>query len=156
MREIVGLRKVKVLRERPECIPQGKARGVKGEGVRYERGLAEGVLRGALHGVWFEYEDAGGHGFAQADFVWEREGEVIVGEAKLTWKLGAYAQLRRLYFPLVAAVWGVAPGGIVVCKNVTRETPKATVRGTLREALDSATRERIIPVLHLPLSGVAA
>ena len=152
-REIRNLRFVKVLRERPECIPRSRPRGVKAKGVRYEDALAklpEFAL--ALHGVWLEFDDARGHGFAQADFVFSREGAFVIAEAKLTWTPTAYVQLRKLYFPLFAKFIAWLPCGVVVCQNLTRDTPKADVCGSLREALAMVEFDpRRIPVLHLPL-----
>ena len=151
MREVKGLRWARVV-DRPRCVPVGRPRGAKLRGVKFERALAV-MWPFASHGVWFEFEDAAGHGYAQADFVWPQSGGWIVGEAKLTWRREAYVQLRRLYWPLVEAVWGGAPRGLVVCRNVTRETPQVEVVGSLPEALDRALGGRMIPTLHLPLVG---
>ena len=148
-REISSLRWVRRLDEKPHCIPAGRPRGAKRLGVKFEDHAAL-ALPGAERGVWFEFEDSAGHGFAQADFVWQGRGYAVVGEAKLTWRASAYVQLRRLYFPLVQLLLGCPVGGIVVCKNLTRETPRAEVTSDLPLAL-AATRGGIIPVLHLPL-----
>jgi len=151
MREVEGVKWVRERAEKPGCIPQGRPKGVRREGVRYENALAR--VLAASHGMWLEYEDAKGHGYAQVDFVWVRGGAVVAGEAKLTWRPGAYMQLRRLYFPLLRWLYNSPVGGIVVCKNVTRETPRAEVTQDLEEALERA-RRGTIPVLHWPLAGV--
>ena len=62
-REVRNLRQVRVLTERPECIPQGRPRGAKALGVRYENAIAASVaFAPAKHGVWIEFDDAAGHG----------------------------------------------------------------------------------------------
>ena len=153
-REIQGLRHVKLLRSRPDCIPQGRPRGAKATGVRYEEALTKqtGFLA-ASHGVWFEFDDTRGHGYAQVDFVFYADSDVIVAaEAKLTWTPQAYPQLRRLYFPLLAKFTSRPVGGIIVCQNLTRDVPRSDVCDSLVEALRVARNEPgRIPVLHLPL-----
>ena len=149
-REITGLRWVKALTGRPGCVPVGKPRGIKAKGVRFE-GACATQWPEAAHGVWWEYEDSNGHGYAQTDLLWRQGGGVIIGEAKLTWRWEAYVQLRKLYFPLLQGAFGVPVGGVVICRNVTRETPRAEVVGNLSEALDRAREGRMIPTLHVPL-----
>ena len=83
-REIQDLRFVKVLRERPSCIPKGRPRGAKAAGVRYEEALAaSSAFAEASHGVWLEFGDARGHGFAQVDFVFATDEAIVVAEAKV-------------------------------------------------------------------------
>lgn len=151
-REIKGLRQVRLLQERPECIPQGRPRGAKAQGVKYEEALAN--LPGfawASHGAWFEFDDASGHGYAQVDFLFGGDGwQPVVAEAKLTWTPTAYQQLRKLYFPLLRRLLGIDVGGMVICQNLTKETPKSDVVGSLAEAFSAVAFGRI-PVLHLPL-----
>ena len=152
-REVQGVRWVKVLAGRPGCIPQGRPRGAQGRGVKFE-GAVAAIGPEAAHGVWFEYEDAAGHGYAQVDFLWRHAGGAVIGEAKLTWRREAYVQLRRLYFPLLRVLLpGMGVGGVVICKNVTRDTPRDEVVGSLASALDRASKGSMIPVLHLPLVG---
>ena len=157
MREVRDIKWVRALAKRPECIPEGHPRGAKREGVKYEGALAG--LQGfavALHGQWFEFADASGHGFAQADFVFQGD-VVVVVEAKLTWTPSAYVQLRKLYLPLLRGL-GCKVGGVVVCQNLTRETPKGEVVGDINEALRVARASPggVIPTLHLPLLGAQA
>ena len=54
MREVVGLRWVRRLEERPGCIPKGRPRGAKARGVRFEGAVAEVFPEaevGALHSL---------------------------------------------------------------------------------------------------------
>lgn len=151
-REVQGLRWVRALEARPGCIPKGRPRGAKRAGVKFEDALAREWPE-ALHGIWWEYEDSQGRGFAQTDLLWKLPSQVIIGEAKLTWRKEAYVQLRRLYFPLVWAAFGLPVGGVVICRNVTQDTPRAEVVGELPVALDRARGGSMIPTLHLPLVG---
>ena len=151
MREIAEVKFARMLSQRPGCIPIGRPRGAKAQGCAYESAVANAPgFRDALHGQWIEYSDATGHGFAQPDFVFV--GDIaVVAEVKLTWKLGAYAQLRKVYFPLLRAM-GHRVAGVVVCRNLTHDTPRESVAGSLAEALWTARRSpQAIPVLHLPL-----
>jgi hypothetical protein len=152
-REVRNLQFVRVLRERPECIPHGRPRGAKAAGVRYEEALAASPsFATASHGVWLEFGDARGHGFAQVDFLFTADDLIVVAEAKLTWTPAAYPQLRKLYFPLLARFTSRSVGGLIVCQNLTHETPKADVVGDLGEAFRALRADPTrIPVLHLPL-----
>ena len=152
-REVRDLRFVKLLSERPSCIPHGRPRGAKAHGVKYEEALAKlPQFASASHGVWVEFDDARGHGFAQADFVFSIESAFVIAEAKLTWTPAAYVQLRKLYFPLFSKFTTWPVGGVVVCQNLTRETPKTDICGSLSEALAIVAFDlRRIPVLHLPI-----
>jgi len=151
--EVQGLRYVRLLQERPSCIPQGRPRGAKAQGVKYEEALAKSPhFATASHGVWLEFSDARGHGYAQVDFLFTYLATIVAVEAKLTWTPAAYVQLRKLYFPLLEKFTSRPVGGIIVCQNLTRETPKADVTNDFFEALNIAQFEPgRIPVLHLPL-----
>ena len=87
------------------------------------------------------------------DLLWRLGGAWLVGEAKLTWRVAAYVQLRRLYFPLLRGLDASPVVGVVLCKNLTRQTPRAEVAGSLAEAVALSRDGRMIPVLHLPLVG---
>lgn len=152
-REVQGLRHVRILQSRPNCIPQGRPRGAKAAGVRYEEAVAaSSQFASARHGVWFEFDDAKGHGYAQADFLLGWNDGIIVAEAKLTWTVAAYPQLRKLYFPLLRQLSGCPVSGVVICQNLTRETPRAEVVGSLSEACAMICgNPASIPILHLPL-----
>jgi hypothetical protein len=122
-------------------------------GVKYEEALAAlSQFAPASHGVWFEFGDARGHGYAQVDFLFTADDLIVVAEAKLTWTPAAYPQLRKLYFPLLQQYSARPVGGFVVCQNLTRDTPKTdivwNVEAALRLIRGNPTR---IPVLHLPL-----
>jgi hypothetical protein len=153
-REVRDLQWVRTLPERPDCIPKGRPRGAKAAGVRYEAAVAAlPSFAAASHGLWLEFGDASGHGYAQADFVFTSGPVLVVAEAKLTWTPAAYAQLRRLYFPLLHRLSGLPVGGFVVCQNLTRETARSDVTSDLAEALRRVWRDPTrIPVLHLPFS----
>ena len=152
-REVQGLTFVRVLRERPECIPHGRPRGAKAAGVRYEEALAASPsFATASHGVWLEFGDARGHGYAQVDFLFVADELIAVGEAKLTWTPAAYSQLRKLYFPLLQRYSPKPVGGFIVCHNLTRETPRNEVTCDLSEALRRVAFDPTkIPTLHVPL-----
>lgn len=102
-----------------------RARGAKAAGLRYERALAK-ALPGARHGQWIEFFDANGHGWAQCDFLLSRRGELVVLEAKYSWVVEGHLQLELLYLPLLEKVLGQRPLGIVVCKNLTPTSPRAS------------------------------
>lgn len=138
-RKIEGLKWAKVLEKRPACIPLGRARGAKAAGLRYERSLAEELEHiGAKHGQWFEFEDANGHGYAQADFVMRSGAGVAVLEAKYTWTMDGHVQLERLYRPLVERVWELEVLPILVCKKLVPEAKRYRISGTLSDALRDA------------------
>lgn len=143
-RVISGLKWARALDERPASIPVGRARGAKRHGVKYERDFAK-ALPAATHGQWFEFWDANGRGFCQADFLL-RVGEIIVVlECKYTWVPGAKFQISQLYAPVVQAAFGAKTVGIVVCKHLVPEAPKS-VPG-LEEAIRLAVSGRE-SVLH--------
>ena len=111
------------------CIPVGRPRGVKALGVRYERELAKELWE-AKRGVWFEFEDQRGHGFCQVDFLmkWgsgEAAKRPLVIEVKHTWTREAREELERLYLPIVWLASGREPIGVVICKRLTPEAPRA-------------------------------
>ncbi len=122
---------------RPGCIPQSRPRGKKAAGIRYERDLAQ-ALPGAIHGQWFEFQDSAGHGWCQPDLFLREKDAIFVLEAKYTWKRGASKQISGLYKPVLEAAFGLPVLGIVVCKVLTRETPKGSVCSSLEEAKQRA------------------
>jgi len=153
-RQVRNLLWAKALRERPACIPIGRPRGARAAGVRFESALASGPLVAAQRGLWIEFADANGHGYAQCDFVGESAAGPFVAEAKLTWTPAAYVQLRGLYLPLLRAIYHRSVGAVVVCANLTRETPRSEVAASLPEALARSARGEI-PVLHAGLVSMA-
>ena len=150
-RQVRDLQWVRALPGRPSCIPESRPRGAKRDGVTYESALA-GLpeFAAAQHGLWLEFCDASGHGYAQVDFALDLGGFVVVAEAKLTWRTQAYTQLRGLYLPLMRALTHNPVGGIVVCRNVTRATPRSEVTQDLAEAIGLVRRDPTrVPVVHL-------
>jgi hypothetical protein len=132
MRVVQGLEAARAC-ERPACIPKGKPRGAKAAGLRYERALAKALPPGWLHGQWFEFWDANGHGYCQPDFILVEPGRVLVLEAKYTWVLEAHAQLMQLYAPVLRAVFKRPVIGVVVCKRLVPGARAAYT--TLEEAI---------------------
>ncbi len=59
-------------------------------------------------------------------------------EAKYTWKRGAARQISGLYSPVLEHVYGLPVRGIVVCKVLTRETPRHAVCHSLVDAMERA------------------
>ena len=131
----------------PPVAPGGKGR--KWDGLKYEGLLSVGVCAGARHGVWYSYQDEFGGGYAQVDFLWGERDGVLLGEAKFTWTRRAYVQVRRLYEPILRRVYGMRfLGSILLCKNLTPDTPREMVVWDLSSAKEMAW-EGVIPVLHV-------
>lgn len=153
VREVRGVEWVREYEGRPGCIPAPKAlQGAKREGMKFEEDLLAVLPGGTRRGVWLEFRDVEGRGFAQVDFLIPAGGDhVVVGEAKLTWRVGAYLQLRRLYLPLLAKLYGKRVlGALILCKNLTWETPRREVAEDLVEALRwMRGRGGFIPVVHV-------
>lgn len=126
-----------VLLGRPACIPQGRPRGAKAEGLRYEGALFKAGGEG-IRGQWFKYWDEEGEFFCQTDILLRRPGGVWVLECKLTWTPEGEADLRRLYLPVVQKALGCEVRGVVCCENLRRGMPFTTkIVSTLDEALAS-------------------
>ena len=140
-RRIKGLKWARELEQRPRAIPQGRARGLKALGTRYEKALAQ-ALPEALNGRWFEFEDLNGHGYCQVDFILRgASGRLALLECKHTWVEEAWQQLEGLYVPVVEAAREVAVVRVVqVCKNVTEAARRA---GPIHADLESALAGRL-------------
>jgi hypothetical protein len=138
MKPAVGIRWARTLDERPNFIPINRPKkGVKGEGLRYEKALAKGLGAKFRHGLWWEYRDAGGIGYCQTDFFGKAKEWIILLESKLTWTMDAEEQLHELYVPVVAAALGIPRAQvlpIVVCKYLTSGASRP-VSDTLRDAI---------------------
>ena len=107
---------------RPACIPKGRPRGAKREGIRYERGLADRLdPRVWVYGQWWEYIDDRGHGYCQTDFHYAAGDSVIVLECKLTWTPEGHQQIAQLYAPVLSAALRVPVLGIVVARKLLPE-----------------------------------
>lgn len=133
--------------------PKPKSLAAK-TGLRYEntvgKELALHVSRGNFtkleHNPWFTFYDIYGIGNCSPDFLlWTRQGIIIV-EVKLTWVEVALHKLNDLYLPVVSTALDAPVVPLVICRNLTREAPKATF--SLREALSSQTK-----LLHWPANG---
>lgn len=144
---IEGLEWAKALPGRPKCIPQGRARGAKAAGLRYEREIA-GALPGSVHGQWFEFRDRNGLGYCQPDLLLRGgPGELVVLEAKYTWVAQGHGQIAELYRPVVELATKRWVLGIVVCKVLRSSMPGVAIASTLEEALNLARQGRTV-ALH--------
>ena len=96
--------------------------GKRAEGLRYQARVGEELARRGLDhaaGPWLRFEDRNGVGYAQPDFVVITENEWLVLEAKLTQTSAAFAQLFRLYIPLLSCLHPDSEfAGIQVCRNL--------------------------------------
>lgn len=130
------------LSDRPSCIPQGRPRGRKAFGIRYERALGEMLGSAWERGVWFEYLDHGGaRKFCQVDFLGLLGHQPFVLEAKYTWVPEAWPKLRSIYLPVVTLALGRPATGAVVCRNLVpgrppREVSCGDLEGARELALD--------------------
>lgn len=147
-REIKGLRWAREC-GRPSCIPIGRPRGAKAQGLRYERGLALTLAPAFRHGQWFEYEDGIGRGYCQVDFLRVDADRVIALEAKYTWTIEGHWQLERLYIPIVERVYARPAVGVVVCKNLSDGV--MNVHGLLEDAITSGRPRSVWQAL--PMAG---
>lgn len=123
--------------------PRSRPRGVKADGLRYERALAR-KIPGALHGQWFEFFDHGGRGFASPDFIADYGPFLLVIECKLTDCDEARHQITHLYRPILEFYHRKPARGVVICKNLRRDS------GNLCDSLSSAVKyaDLCIPTLH--------
>lgn len=148
-RVVRGLKWAKALDTRPAGIPVGRPRGAKRMGVKYERELAAAIPT-AWHGKWFEFVDAGGVGVCQPDLLLRVGDVMVILEAKYTWVAEGHSQINWLYKPVVEAAFGMRAVGLVVCKNLTPNAPKAF------DDLDSAIKAAIVnPTKPIVLHWIA-
>ena len=126
-------------------------------GIRFEKKkvqprldvLAKSLGAKVEHNPWFQYNDENGPHACSPDSIFIFEDSVIVIEIKVTWIPVAISKLRNLYLPVVSRI--LRPerlGGIVLCKNLTPETPAPTLTQNLSSAIKMPF---IIPTLHWPL-----
>lgn len=145
-RVVRGLKWARALAQRPSFIPLARPRGAKGAGLRYERSLGKMLPKSWLAGQWWEFEDAEGLGVCQTDFWWTGLMQTgLVLEVKYTWVPEAETQLTKLYIPVMELALGRSIRGIVVCRTLTREAPRA--HGRLADAI-AATLGAKPPVWH--------
>lgn len=121
----------------PSFARASRARGAKREGIKYERDFARSLGPRARHGVWMEFRDSHGPGWAQTDAQLELADVVLVFECKYTWVAEAAEKLAALYCPLVEVMSGKPALGIVVCKRLTRGVD-APICATLADAIAHA------------------
>jgi hypothetical protein len=115
-------------------------------GLRYEarvgKELQHHVVAGHFqrieHNPWFVFEDIYGAASCSPDFLLYTDTGIIIVEVKLTWKEVAIHKLNDLYGPVVAAALGHSTMPLIICRNITKETPPA--KFTLSEALASPYR----------------
>lgn len=96
----------------PGYVPK-RLRGAKAQGIAFQNKVArylDGLDVPFVHGGWFRFRDANGYGYCQPDHFGMAEGPageyIVLIEDKLTQKLvGAEAQLRNLYGPVLAHVY---------------------------------------------------
>lgn len=132
--------------EKPACIPNSRARGRKAAGLRYERELAKAIPE-AIHGQWFEFQDAKGRGWCQPDLFLHTASAVFVLESKYTWTEAGHKQIDGLYRPVLEGFFHAPVLGIVVCKVLTPAVNRAWVCRSLSEAMLQAAAGRKT-VLH--------
>ncbi len=130
-RVVRGLKWAREAEKAPFGKPRG--RGAKRFGINYEKALAK-ALPQALNGVWYEFCDSAGMGFAQPDLITQLDETLIVLEAKYTWVPEAQTQINLLYKPILEMVHGQRVVGIVVCKALVPGI-RAPITGNFEEAI---------------------
>lgn len=145
-RVIVGLSFARAC-PRPASIPLPRPRKkCKLAGIKYERELAK-AISGANYGQWFEFLDRNGRGHCQTDLILEESACIFVFEAKYTWTEAGHRQIELLYRPVVEKTWGKPVFGVVVCKVLTRDTPRDWITSGFEAAKARAARG-LPTVLH--------
>jgi len=137
--------------------PFGKAQGqtlAQKQGLRYEKNVFQefnrlktlGYFGEIEYNPWFDYCDEFGSGLCCPDFIIHTSNAVIVVEVKHTWVPEAIIKLDKLYSPIVANALNCPAVSLVICKNVTKDAPKA--KFDLYNAIHSPER-----LLHWPKYG---
>lgn len=119
-RIIVGLREAALTAHNP--WPKRRARGSRSKGLAYERKVQRALRRSfprAFCGQWIVFEDANGRGYAQPDAYALRHADILLLEAKLSYRESAWEQMRRLYVPLLEFIYARP----VTCVLVTKYSP---------------------------------
>jgi hypothetical protein len=110
-RRIIGLKTAARLLTSP--FPKSHLTERQKKGLAFEKKVVarlEELWPGrVLHGPWFEFEDANGHGYCQADVLVNRGDWLMIVEAKLTQQEKAWLQLEGLYMPVVELLWPGVP-----------------------------------------------
>lgn len=140
----------KRLAARPDCVPHGRARGLKAFGIRYEKAIERCLGEACRRGVWFEYQDslASRKRYCQVDFLALAGGSLLVLEAKYTWVPEAWEKLLELYLPVAELALGKRPLGAVVCKNLGQGRPRRQVVCHQLEDVPPLAAQGMLPVVH--------
>lgn len=123
---------------RPSCIPQSRPRGVKAQGLRYERLLAKAWPE-AIHGQWWAYGACGARKFCQTDLLLAGSKGAWIVEVKLSWTPEARRSLDEVYIPVVACALQRPAWGLMATQHL-RKGMSGVVLGDLDEALEAAKR----------------
>lgn len=101
-----------------------------------------------LIGPWIEFKDKNGLGIAQPDIVLVGKKRVIVLECKLTFTDSAWAQMNKLYIPLLRKMYPSVKNfaGVQVCKRLTHKPKQLEIN----HIEDSLSLRRGNAFLHLP------
>lgn len=119
----VGVRKGRILTERPPFIRRGRSSGRFAVGIRYERRALEALALKALgredlaflKSPWIEFWDQSGRRWCQPDGVMVREerGIGVIYEIKYQHTSDAWWQLRWLYEPVLSVLYPSIRFGLV-------------------------------------------
>jgi hypothetical protein len=96
------------------------------------------------------FEDQNGLGFAQTDSYLVLRSRIICFECKLTETLAGYAQLEKLYKPLLEAIYERPVVLVLACKNLSRLDLRRTDANSLREALFAPATKGVVTFQWLP------
>lgn len=124
--------------DRPACIPVGRPRGAKAQGVRYEHALARAWPE-AVHGQWWSYGQGGQQRYCQTDLLLAGPKAAWIVEVKLSWTPQAKQSLDEVYVPVVACALGRPAFGLTATQRLRRGM-QGVVLGDLDEALEAASR----------------
>lgn len=133
----------------PKHLPT-RLTGSQAAGIRFQKALGKSLREvSAKHGwaleegPWFEYEDAGGFGRCQPDFLLLRhDGNRVVLECKLTATPLAWEQMAGLYCPVVEEALGGKLWPLQVAKNLHPSVSHYSICGELEVALAEVLRGR--------------
>lgn len=119
--------------------PTKHLRGSRRQGILYETEVGKALPRvGTRSGLWISFVDSNGPGFCCLDHLIRlTSSEFLVVECKLTDCGEAHTQLSQLYLPVMEFLTKGRVRGVVVCKNLTRESKspaRSLVDGALRGA----------------------
>lgn len=149
-RQIYRLKTAVALSEKPACIPQGRPRGAKAAGIRFEKAVFEalsgpagglstprGDAPSCIRGQWFEFEDENGCGYCQPDIIYPFLPDFFaVIEVKYTLVPGAHQKLTNLYLPVVSKALKSATAGVVIVKNLDPRYRRGKIFTDLRTAAE--------------------